>query len=85
MVARGASAKRSGNVWGRRGRWQPCQAPVPNTPGQEVGGSARAEPVGAAATSLGDGALEEWCFGVLAGDLGVVCEGHAGRGGRCRQ
>lgn len=36
------------------------------------GGDTRAELADPAATSLGDGTLEGWCFGVLAGDLGAT-------------
>lgn len=64
------------------GQWQPCRAPLPSTPGREVGRGTRGEPTGAAATSLRDGTLEGRCFGVLAGDLHVVCEGAAGTAGR---
>ena len=75
MVARRALAEGSGNVWGRRGQWQ-CLSPAPR--GVWVGGSLRAEPEAAAATSLGESALEGQCFGVLMGDLGVVCKGAGG-------
>lgn len=43
-----------------------------------AGDSMRAELVGAAAASLGDSALEGWCFGVFMGSLGVACKGAAG-------
>lgn len=52
------------------------QMPIPSTPGQEVGGDTRAELADPAATSLGDSAVEGWCFGVLAGDLGAIHRTH---------
>lgn len=40
------------------------------------GGDTRAELADPAATSLGDSAVEGWCFGVLAGDLGAIHRTH---------
>lgn len=40
------------------------------------GGDTRAELADPAAISLGDSALEGWCFGVLVGDLGTTHRTH---------